>query len=73
VPAGEEVCVILMGIQLAPQGELATAIAQQRRRPTPRGPKVTLIPVNASVWDAHMPADAPEVARNLLSRLRTGV
>jgi hypothetical protein len=70
--AGEEVCVILMGTQVAPAGELATAIAEQRRRAARGGPKVTLIPVNASIWDAHMPTDAPEVAKNLLSRLRSG-
>ena len=72
LPAGEEVCVILMGTQVAPAGELATAIAEQRRRPARGGPRVTLIPVNASVWDAHMPTDAPEVAKTLLNRLRTG-
>ena len=70
-PADENLCVILMGTQLAPQRELADAIAEQRRRPA-RGAKVTLIPVNVSVWDAHMPTDAPEVAKTLLSRLRTG-
>jgi len=69
--AGEEVCIILMGTQVAPAGELATAIAEQRRRSSRGGPKVTLIPVNASIWDAHMPTDAPEVAKNLLSRLRS--
>jgi hypothetical protein len=70
--AGEEVCVILMGTHVAPAGELATAIAEQRRRASRGGPKVTLIPVNASIWDAHMPTDAPQVAKNLLSRLRAG-
>mgnify|MGYP001311034875 CR=1 FL=1 len=70
-PAGEDVCVILMGTLVAPPRELADAIAEQRRRPV-RGGKVTLIPVNASVWDAHMPTDAPDVAKSLLSRLRTG-
>ena len=72
LPAGEEVCVILMGTQVAPAGELATAIAEQRRRPSRGGPRVTLIPVNCSVWDAHMPTDAPEVAKTLLNRLRAG-
>lgn len=66
----EEICVFLMGAALAPQRELATAIANQRRR-APRGGKVTLIPVNASVWDAHLPTDAPAVAKDLLARLRS--
>jgi curved DNA-binding protein CbpA len=68
----EDLCVILMGIHLAPQRELAEAISEQRRRPG-RGRKVTLIPVNASVWDAHMPMDAPDIAKNLLTRLRSGI
>ena len=69
VRPGEEICVILMGATLASQRELADAIAEQRRRPLPGG-KVTLIPVNASVWDAHVPTDAPALARDLLARLR---
>ena len=70
VPAGEEICVILMGTALATARELADAIAEQRRRPA-RGAKVTLIPVNSSVWDSHMPTDAPDVAKDLLAILRT--
>jgi curved DNA-binding protein CbpA len=69
--AGEEICVILMGTALATARELADAIAEQRRRPA-RGGKVTLIPVNSSVWDAHMPTDAPAVAKDLLANLRSG-
>jgi curved DNA-binding protein CbpA len=69
--AGEEICVILMGTALATARELADAIAEQRRRPA-RGGKVTLIPVNSSVWDAHMPTDAPSVAKDLLANLRDG-
>jgi curved DNA-binding protein CbpA len=71
VPAGEEICVILMGTALATARELADAIAEQRRRPA-RGARVTLIPVNSSVWDAHMPTDAPAVAKDLLANLRNG-
>jgi curved DNA-binding protein CbpA len=71
VPAGEEICVILMGTALATARELADAIAEQRRRPA-RGGRVTLIPVNSSVWDAHMPTDAPAVAKDLLANLRNG-
>jgi hypothetical protein len=67
---GQDVCVLLMGISVAEPRELAEAIAEQRRR-GPRTPKVTLIPVNASVWDAHMPIDAPDVAKDLLVRLRS--
>jgi curved DNA-binding protein CbpA len=67
----DEICIMLLGSELAPQRELADAIAEQRRRPS-RGGRVTLIPVDTSVWDAHLPTDAPAVARELLKRLRRG-
>jgi hypothetical protein len=66
----DDVCVLLMGTSLAPAGELAGEIADQRRKS--RGAKVTLIPVDARVWDAHMPLDAPPIAKSLLARLKTG-
>ena len=53
-----------------PPRELAGAIAEQRRKA--RGAKVTLIPVDARDWDAHIPLDAPAVAKNLLARLKSG-
>jgi len=68
----DEVCVFLMGSAMAPAGELATAIAEQRRRAARGGSRVTLIPVDARDWDARMPTDAPPVAKTLLTRLRTG-
>lgn len=71
LPPCDEICVMLLGTALAPARELADAIAEQRRKPA-RGPKITLIPVNSSVWDAHMPTDAPAVAKDLLARLRSG-
>mgnify|MGYP003906971261 CR=1 FL=1 len=33
---------------------------------------LTLIPVDARNWEAHMPLDAPAIAKTLLARLRTG-
>lgn len=66
----DEVCVLLMGTALAPAGELAGEIADQRRRS--RAAKVTLIPVDARVWNAHMPLDAPAIAKTLLARLKSG-
>jgi hypothetical protein len=68
--SGDEICVFLIGGSLAPPRELADAIAQQRRRQ--RSSKVTLIPIDARDWDAHVPTDAPTVAKNLLARLRSG-
>ena len=66
----DEVCVLLLGTALASAGELAGEIAAQRRKS--RGAKVTVIPVDARVWNAHMPIDAPAIAKTLLARLRSG-
>jgi len=65
----EDVCVFLLGSSLAPARELATAIAEQRRRSRS---KVTLIPVDARDWTAHVPTDAPEIAKILIARLKGG-
>jgi hypothetical protein len=70
-PSQEEVCVFLMGSGMAPQRELAEAIAKQRRGPS-RGGKVILIPIDARDWGAHVPTDAPAVAKSLLAKLRGG-
>ena len=66
----DEVCVLLLGTALAPAGELASEINDQRKKS--RGAKITLIPVDARVWHAHMPLDAPAIAKTLLTRLKTG-
>jgi curved DNA-binding protein CbpA len=66
----DEVCVLLLGTALAPAGELAGEIADQRKKS--RGAKVTLIPVDARIWNAHMPLDAPAIAKTLLARLKSG-
>ena len=68
--SNESVCVFLMGTDLATAGELALAIADQRRRS--RSGHVTLIPVDARTWNAHLPTDAPAVAKTVLERLKTG-
>jgi len=69
----EDVCVLLMGTSLAPAGDLAGEIALQRKKQPRRGSNLTLIPVDARVWDAHMPFDAPVIAKTLLARLKSGV
>ena len=66
----DEVCVLLLGTKLSPAGELAGEITGQRRKS--RGAKLTLIPVDARVWDAHIPLDAPAIAKTLLARLKSG-
>src|SRR6185436_16241125 len=55
----EEICVMLMGPAVVAARELADAIAEQRRKTARGGPRITLIPINSSVWDAHIPTDAP--------------
>jgi curved DNA-binding protein CbpA len=66
----DEVCVLLLGTALAPAGELAGEIADQRKKS--RGAKITLIPVDARIWNAHMPLDAPAIAKTLIARLKSG-
>ena len=36
------------------------------------GQTPTLIPVDARIWNAHMPLDAPAVAKTLIARLKSG-
>jgi curved DNA-binding protein CbpA len=65
----DAICVFLIGASLAAPSELADAIAEQRRK---RGGRVTLIPIDARDWGAHVPTDVPAVAKNLLARLKAG-
>jgi hypothetical protein len=64
-----DVVVFLMGPTVAPAGELAVAIADQRRKPA--STRLTLVPVNTRNWSAHIPNDAPPVVKSLLDRLRS--
>jgi hypothetical protein len=69
----DETCVLLMGTSLAPAGDLATEIGDQRRkRGRVGGGKLVLIPVDARDWQAWMPLDAPPIAKTLLARLKSG-
>jgi hypothetical protein len=65
-----DLCVFLMGPALASATELALAIGEQRKRPMPAGGKLILIPVNTRDWSAHVPTDAPDVCKSLLTRLK---
>ena len=66
-----DLCVFLMGPVVAPAGELGRAIAELRRTGMSSG-MLTMVPVNTASWSAHVPNDAPPVARALLSRLQAG-
>ena len=67
-----ELCVFVMAPDLSPAGELAVAIAEQRRRPVPQGNKpLVMIPLDTRNWNAHVPTDAPPVVKALLARLKS--
>jgi len=66
-----DLCVFLMGPALASATELAVAIGEQRKRPMPAGGKLVLVPVSSKDWSAHVPTDAPDVCKSLLSRLKS--
>ncbi|MGE0446968.1 MAG: DnaJ domain-containing protein [Vicinamibacterales bacterium] len=69
--AQRDLVVFLMGPSVAPAGELAAAIADQRRRPMNAGGKLHMVPVNTRNWQAHVPADAHPVVKSLVNRLRS--
>jgi hypothetical protein len=66
-----DLCVFVMAPTVSPAGELALAIAEQRRKPMPAGGKLVMIPVNTQTWSAHVPTDAPPVVKSLLTRLKS--
>jgi hypothetical protein len=66
-----DICVFLMGPDVAPLPELARAIAEEWRRPRAAGAKLYLIPVNTRSWAAHIPNDAPPVVKSLVTRLKS--
>lgn len=66
-----DLCVFLMGPAMAPAGELASAIAGQRKKPMPAGSKLIMIPVSTRNWSAHVPTEAPPVVKSLLTRLKS--
>ena len=66
-----DLCVFLMGPTLASATELAVAITEQRKKPVNVGGKLVLIPVSTKDWSAHVPTDAPEACRAILTRLKT--
>jgi DnaJ domain len=68
---GEQVTVLLVGPTVAPTGELARSIAEQRLKT--RGTNVGLIPMNANTWHAHVPTDTPPLCRTLVMRLQAPV
>ena len=66
-----DLVVFVMGPTVAPAGELAAAITEQRKKPIPGGGKLVLVPVNTRTWAAHVPNDAPALVKLLLERLKS--
>lgn len=65
-----DLCVFLMGPAVAPAGELAAAIGEQRRRAAFPGGNLVMVPVNSHTWLAHVPTDAPQVVKSLVVALK---
>ena len=67
----EDICVFLMGSELAPARELAAATAA-RQKTASRAQHIVVVPVNARDWQGLVPSSAPPVVRAVLDRLRSG-
>lgn len=67
---GETTVLFLMGNELAASRELATAISEARKKQARSAPPLVLVPLDVRDWNALMPADAPDVTRALLGRLK---
>lgn len=68
--AGETVCLLLLGSDVAPARELSATVAALRRKSRKPGP--VLVPVDVRDWDALFPPEAPASVRAILQRLRAG-
>ena len=70
-PSGASACVvILLGPGLAPAGELAAAVKEQRQKGRATGP--VLVPVDVRDWEALFPPETPGAVRSLIQRLKDG-
>mgnify|MGYP001594034480 FL=1 len=68
--AQRDLCLFLMGPEVAPASELAPAVADLRRRAASVGGTLFVVPVSTNDWRAHVPADAPGLVRAILARLK---
>ncbi len=68
--AQRDLCLFLMGPEMAPASELAPAVADLRRRAAGVGGTLFVVPVSTNDWRAHVPADAPALVRAILARLK---
>ena len=68
--AQRDLCLFLMGPEVAPTSELAPAVADLRRRAAGVGGTIFVVPVSTNDWRAHLPSDAPTLVRAILARLK---
>ena len=57
--AQRDLCVFLMGPVVAPAGELAGAIAGQKRKPMPAGRRLVMVQVSTRTWSDSPPSSTP--------------
>jgi hypothetical protein len=65
-----DLCVFLMGPEVAPAGELERVIFDQQRKLPPAAGRLVMVPVNTRDWSAHVPTNVPLAVKSLLARLR---
>ena len=63
-------CLFLLGPEVAPAAQLASAVSDLRRRAAGLGGMLFVVPVSTNDWRAHVPADAPGLVRAILARLK---
>lgn len=68
--AQRDLCVFLLGPEVALASELAPAVTELRRRAAALGGTLFVVPVSTNDWRAHVPADAPPLVRAILARLK---
>jgi hypothetical protein len=67
------VCLLVLGPGLAPSRELASTIAEQRRRIRPGQGVPVVVPVDTRDWTPLLPPETPSGVRKLLERLKLGI
>lgn len=65
-----DLCIFLLGQEVAPPSALAGAVTELRRRAAGLGGTLYLVPLSTEDWRALVPAEAPELVRAILKRLK---
>jgi hypothetical protein len=64
------ICLMLLGTSVAPARELGAAVAELRRKTRTGAP--IIVPVDVRDWEALFPPEAPDIARQVVQRLKSG-